>query len=598
MDVPTLTPAPATPPLAPSPACPECGYDRTGLPAAARCPECGEAASNATDDSAHWRVTAVGLLLLIVASIGALRVALVMPVGPLSLAAVNVPCPKVGAASLVQRTIGGHPGPWGVAGTVWVLLAIVGTWLITEPRSARGTEEKFVSLRKLARWWPIVTGGAALGILMSGVTVYTDPMGVRVAWVVALIVALCEFPSALLLYLHLRDVARRTGDRRSPGQLAACAWAVPIAVGLAALIVAGAAVARAAAQEQYEWSAALGRTGGGFGDLEWPTAFRAAMGAFGAVALGAGIAATAAVARLLALAAARGFGPWASIVRSRVHRVPEAVRGVVAVIAKEPGRWRVAAGVALLLWGVPGMIAASLGTSYRERTDLGGMVPLINFPGPKIAASPMIVSAALQYGGRLDRIEAGITLLAAVWLITSWARPGETNWARRLRRTARWFTIVAVGAVLGFALSGGSGTRGLRTNHLVTLTIVCVEAPATALLYWHLGVLAAAAGAAVAVSRGLKIGALVAPALMLAPLGFFIVHRTTFLRSSGVVPKWVPWSSAAYMAAALIVAFLAAAAMAAVVVRLLVRREEPAPVPENPDEALCRERNVDRPVCA
>ncbi|HSI34890.1 MAG TPA: hypothetical protein VK986_14980, partial [Tepidisphaeraceae bacterium] len=262
MDVPTLSPA-AAPRLAPSPACPECGYDRTGLPAAARCPECGESASspnpNVTADAAHWRVTAVGLLLLIVASVGALRVALIMPVGPLSLAAVNVPCPKVGAAALVQRSIGGPPGPWGVAGTVWVILAIAGTWLVTEPRSARGAEERFVSLRKLARWWPIVTGGAAMGILMSGATDYTDPMGVRAAWTVAAIVALCEFPSALLLYAHLRDVARRTGDRRAPGQLAACAWAVPIALGCAALIVAGAAVARATAQAQSDWAAALGR---------------------------------------------------------------------------------------------------------------------------------------------------------------------------------------------------------------------------------------------------------------------------------------------------------------------------------------------------
>ncbi|HSI35103.1 MAG TPA: hypothetical protein VK986_16105, partial [Tepidisphaeraceae bacterium] len=133
------------------------------------------------------------------------------------------------------------------------------------------------------------------------------------------------------------------------------------------------------------------------------------------------------------------------------------------------------------------------------------------------------------------------------------------------------------------------------TNHLIAATTAIVEAPATALLYWHLGVVAAGAGV-MGIARALKAGAIVTPMLMLAPLVFFVLHRATLTRRAEAVPTWVPWASSLYMAVALVVAFLAAGAMVAVVARLVVRREEPGPVTEHAEQALCRERNVDRPV--
>jgi hypothetical protein len=89
--------------------CERCGYPRTGLPADARCPECGEPPSpvdlrssrlvpfvpllpGAARDRAEqrWLATlAAGLVLLIVCSFYALQVALVMSLGGLVVATIN-----------------------------------------------------------------------------------------------------------------------------------------------------------------------------------------------------------------------------------------------------------------------------------------------------------------------------------------------------------------------------------------------------------------------------------------------------------------------------------------------------------------------------
>ena len=142
------------------PCCDICGYPRLGLPAAALCPECGAVPPELADlssrtsaglmtrsDLAWLRCVAVGLILLLSSSAASLRVTLVMPISALSLAAMNVPAPKLHAAALVQCSIGGQPGKWGVSGTLAVLCGVLGIWLLTEPRTIRGDDEAGFSLR-------------------------------------------------------------------------------------------------------------------------------------------------------------------------------------------------------------------------------------------------------------------------------------------------------------------------------------------------------------------------------------------------------------------------------------------------------------------
>jgi hypothetical protein len=193
MDVSTSPPA-----VSADPSCDLCGYPRTGLPPDALCPECGEppprlaemarayAAAAAADTMspvsaaklAHVRLVAAGLFLLITSSVTALGVTLVMKVGPITLPAVNVPAPKVHAAAFIQRSIGGPPGPWGIAGTTAALMGLVGIWLLTTPRSLRADEEGAFSPRRLARWSAVLSAGAVLGVLLSGVDPYIAPEGI------------------------------------------------------------------------------------------------------------------------------------------------------------------------------------------------------------------------------------------------------------------------------------------------------------------------------------------------------------------------------------------------------------------------------------
>src|SRR5947209_7673077 len=103
--------------------CDVCGYSRRGLDAEALCPECGERppllvgasdfVARTREELAWLRTVALGLWILLGASFGALQVALVIPAGELSQGAVNFPGPKIHAAAMVQRSIGGQPGPWG-----------------------------------------------------------------------------------------------------------------------------------------------------------------------------------------------------------------------------------------------------------------------------------------------------------------------------------------------------------------------------------------------------------------------------------------------------------------------------------------------------
>src|SRR5439155_2957811 len=158
-------------------------------------------------------------------SAAALRVTLVMPVGALSVAAVNVTAPKIPAAALVQRSIAGRPGEWGVAGTMAVLASVLALWLITERASFAGHDEHALSLRRAARWAGVLTCGAVVGALLSWNDGYVYPRDGIGRMLLLGAVLLCELPSGALRYVYLKRLAAQLGDRRAAAMLSQCAWA-------------------------------------------------------------------------------------------------------------------------------------------------------------------------------------------------------------------------------------------------------------------------------------------------------------------------------------------------------------------------------------
>jgi len=155
--------------------------------------------------------------------------------------------------------------------------------------------------------------------------------------------------------------------------------------------------------------------------------------------------------------------------------------------------WRrsVTAGLALLL-GVT-LYATSSVLVQPFSDDLGGTLPALNMPGPKLWAIPLLqrpIGRTPQWPGVVGTRTALLSLLA-VWLITA-PHPDESqspDARRRVRRlvrqAARWGAALPFGVALGILLT----TQGLWPAELPSyrmLLVSFVELPAAALLYAHL----------------------------------------------------------------------------------------------------------------
>jgi len=542
------------------PSCHVCGYSRRGLPARGLCPECGEppsppvsfSVSDATAvltfaktqaDRAWLWCVALGLVLLVVSSFSAARVALLMRAEGASVAAVNIPAPKVWVASLVQRSVGNRPGEWGVAGTLAVLGCLVGVWLVTEPRALRPAGESPVSVRRLARWSAVLLSGGVLGVLLGGFSIsYYSSRNMDRALLGS--VALAELPANTMLYMYLRQLARRLGDRRAGALFDLCALLVPAAIaGGAALLVLNVTWGEHVSRRPWQLMTAV----------------------YGAAAVAGGVVATVAVVRLAATTLLAAAGGGAASLAGSATRLPRLVRQWVQRLeAADLWRWLLVLGLAWSMWNLWAAAESSLFADSRDR--VGGTVPSFNFPGPKV----MVLSLVRTYP---PTPTLALESLLIVWLLTC-GRGGVGRAERVLRRAARWGAVVLVGLAVGWRLSDPQFERPYLQLHHHAVLIVLIEAPLTLLVYLHLALVARREGAA-KVGRALAILAALAPVLMATPP--VVTYLLRGLPRRQFDSDAAHLLAGAYTAVALAVGLVAASALARLLAVLVARPEKNRP---------------------
>jgi hypothetical protein len=152
----------------------------------------------------------------------------------------------------------------------------------------------------------------------------------------------------------------------------------------------------------------------------------------------------------------------------------------------------VALGLTLLALASFTLLAATL--LMRFRWGIGGSLPIVNFPGPKLWAAVLVqrsvgnFPALLGVTGTLTAFQA----VVAIWLVTTprLDRGGESMIS--LRSITRWVAVLAFGAGFGLLLSRSSikwwGTDSRIGYYAMLVTFV--ELPGTVLLYAYLRTLA------------------------------------------------------------------------------------------------------------
>jgi hypothetical protein len=449
-------------------ACDACGYPRRGLSSEARCPECGAAPPGMVDrrqtpspmtlGRRRWlRTVLAGLVLLLLSSIATVQTALIMPIASVTVAAVNVPAPKVGIAALVQRSIGDKPGEWGVFGTLGVLSTLVAVWLITESENPRSAG--LLTLAGATRWGCIVCAGAIFGLLLSFNEIFLSRTGSVGRSVLFAAVALGEMPANLLLYTYLTRLARRLDNARALRLLAPCAFAIPLLTFSSLAIF-------------------------GWGELPNPAPLmRIPVALFVAVAVGVGIAATVGVLYLIQPLVMIALPEFIATARHGLLRLPRLGERIIHALHVNGARWCMVAGLVLWLWLVPQALSISLNWPFRQA--LGGDIAAMNFPGPKVMLVAMPHGTTQWY----DQLPINQVLsfsalqLLALWLMTV----PIAGASHRFGSVARWLATLIGGAALGWGLSADLPPRSnplmLDMQYAVVMTIL--QAPATMLLYWH-----------------------------------------------------------------------------------------------------------------
>ena len=173
------------------------------------------------------------------------------------------------------------------------------------------------------------------------------------------------------------------------------------------------------------------------------------------------------------------------------------------------------------------------------RTGYGGNWPILNVPGPKVWATPLLSRFDGTLNGTYDAflrfgtVSSIVTLLLVtlvVWAITTRGiRPERNELTLSLRRWTRWGTAGLLGLAAGLAigidqggvvpLSSAFESHTVRSAVALPLTMF-VEAPATLLVYLYLATVAQSLGRR-GLERQLSWVGIAITTLILAGNGFF-----------------------------------------------------------------------------
>jgi hypothetical protein len=161
------------------------------------------------------------------------------------------------------------------------------------------------------------------------------------------------------------------------------------------------------------------------------------------------------------------------------YRLPRAwavLRRGVRRVQRDPARWGIAVGILMWLWLITPLAAGAL--SMERIYNPGNDVPALNYPGPKVWATP------LRDGVRSLGNPYVIANLLAVWLMTVRWREGRHQPQRRL--LARWGAVLLIGMTNGFIIASPWLADQSMTSERTAILLALAEVPATLLLYLHL----------------------------------------------------------------------------------------------------------------
>jgi len=491
--------------------CHECGYPRRGLPATSVCPECGTSPDRASTvvrglptltitQQGQIRLVAIGLMLLLYASFYSMQLAVVMNYEQLSLHAINLPSPKIAAVTLVQREIGGRPGPWGTMGWTCVLFQLVSVYLITVPTLKNAVNEAWFSLRRVCRWTALICTAALMGFMLSHGQSYI-PLLSWYTWdllLYALVIG--ELPTNLFLYLYL---ARLADTARQPRLALSIRWLAWIGVFVRLTCVAVLVYPFPSQEIRNDMQALV-------------------LASLACFAIPAGVVGWAAILTLAIRMLRLGFTkPARRMVALARDRAP-VVRNLMHLIERHGPRACVALGLVLWLLAIASQFSAAVG-AYPGRQGLGGELPLLNYAGPKISAA-WIGSSDYAWRFSSEQSVAVGSMLLIVFLLTA-KLPGLTDADDRLRNIVRWGTLVLIAARAGWLLNLDADVRGstlVRVTHVVLL-----EAPATFAMLWYLARLARLE-LLPGLQRRLRQWAVVSVTLMGLPLSLHVLSKHTW----------------------------------------------------------------------
>jgi hypothetical protein len=187
------------------------------------------------------------------------------------------------------------------------------------------------------------------------------------------------------------------------------------------------------------------------------------------------------------------------------------------------------------------------------RRGLGGNLPFLNFPGPKVWAGAMLASGngnPYSWDPFVENSTFLMLHLLSLWLITIPLKPAGRD---RLRTFARWVPIVCLGAGTGVVLAferllGIDETVRSETFAVVT---VLIEVPSTILFYGFLGRLADELDRP-KLARGFRYVGAVAAGLVVSSLALFVLSRELmpFRRTPVVLAMCGVYGAASLAAAA------------------------------------------------